>query len=114
VTPEPPQRIGAVLGDIKDDVRKLVGDELEMRRATFARRVESAAPKLGVVVLGASLALIGLVMLCVTLAFTFRAAIASWPVSTLIAGAIYVAAGGAAAAIAAKRFGAKHEKETVH
>ncbi|HEY1817288.1 MAG TPA: phage holin family protein [Kofleriaceae bacterium] len=107
-------KVGDLLGDIKDDVRKVVVDEVEMGRTTLARRVESAAPKLGVVVLGASVALIGLAMLCVTLAFAFRSTIASPAICTLIAAAIFIVAGGAAAAIAAKRLGAHHQKATVH
>jgi hypothetical protein len=112
MTPEQQPNVGELLGDIGRDVRKVVGDELEMGRATFVRRLESAAPKAGVVALGASLTIIGLAMLCVTLAFAFRAAIASWAVCTAIAAGIYIAVGGAAAAIAAKRFG--REKVTVH
>ena len=113
MTPEQP-RVGELIADIKNDVTKIVGDELEIGRATFVRRVESVAPKVAIVGLGAAIALIGLAMLCVTLAYAFHSLIASAAIATLIAAGIYIVVGGAAAAVAVKRLGSSREKETVH
>ena len=109
-----PAELVPVLQSIGRDVRTIVTDELEMGRVAVADRIESIVIKAGVALLGATVALVGFGMLCLTGAFALQAVISPlWP-RMLIMSIVYLAAGAVIALIAARRVGQRHPGDLEH
>jgi Putative Actinobacterial Holin-X, holin superfamily III len=97
--------LGEILQHIGHDVRTIASDELEMGRAALVDRLESIVKKLGVGLLGATVALIGFAMLCMTMVFALHPVIPQLWLRMLIMSIVYLGSGGAAALYIAKKLG---------
>ncbi|HEX4453878.1 MAG TPA: phage holin family protein [Kofleriaceae bacterium] len=97
--------IGELLEHIGHDVRTIASDELEMGRAALGDRLESIVIKLGVGLLGATVALIGFAMLCMTAVFALHPVIPQLWLRMLLMSVVYIGAGGGAAFYIAKKVG---------
>jgi hypothetical protein len=103
--PAPSAGIGELLQHIGHDVRTIASDELEMGRAALVDRLESIVKKLGVGLLGATVALIGFAMLCMTVVFALHSVIPQLWLRMLIMSVVYLGSGGGAAFYIAKKLG---------
>jgi hypothetical protein len=103
--PSPSAGIGELLQHIGRDVRTIASDELEMGRAALVDRLESIVKKLGVGLLGATVALIGFAMLCMTVVFALHSAIPQLWLRMLMMSIVYLGVGGGAAFYIARRLG---------
>src|ERR1700689_3104844 len=97
--------IGELLQHIGHDVRTIASDELEMGRVALIDRLESIVIKLGIGLLRATVALIGLAMLCMTVVFALHPVIPEMWLRMLIMSVVYIGAGGGAAFYIAKKVG---------
>ncbi len=97
--------LGQLLQNIGHDVRTIATDELEMGRVALADRIESIVIKVAVALLGTTVALVGLGMLCMTAVFALHAIIPPMWLRMLIMSIVYIATGGATALIVARRIG---------
>lgn len=105
----PPQgtsRVSELIHHITDDVKTIARGEVELARIELERAGRAAAADAAVVLLGAIVALIGLGLLCVAAVVALAPVIAPLWLRLVIFAAIYVVAGGALAAVFAKRLGA--------
>ncbi|HEY1551666.1 MAG TPA: phage holin family protein [Kofleriaceae bacterium] len=103
--PSPSAGIGELLQHIGHDVRTIASDELEMGRAALVYRLESIVKKLGIGLLGATVALIGFAMLCMTVVFALHSVIPQLWIRMLIMSVVYIGVGGGAALYIAKKLG---------
>jgi hypothetical protein len=106
--------IGELLQHIGHDVRTIASDELEMGRAALGDRLESIVKKLGVGLLGATVALIGFAMLCMTVVFALHPVIPPLWLRMLIMSVVYIGAGAGAAFFIAKKVGTNAGGDVEH
>jgi hypothetical protein len=114
-------QIGALLHRIGDDLKVIARDEVELTRDEIARGAQHAAADVGVTLLGAAVALIGLGMLCAVAVAALQPVIHALWARLLIMAIVYLVVGGVVAGGFAKRLGAdvphltvpRHESEAV-
>ena len=96
-------RFGGLIHRITDDVKTIARDEIELAKQDFAHSARHAATESGAIVLGGIVALIGFGMLCTAAVAALVSVIPPLWARLLIMAVIYLAAGGAIAAVFAKR-----------
>ena len=96
-------RVGGLIHRITDDVKTIARDELELVKHELSQTAKVAAIESGAIVLGGIVALIGFGMLCVTAVVALAGVIPPLWARLLIMAVIYLVAGGAIAAVFAKR-----------
>jgi uncharacterized membrane protein YqjE len=96
-------RVGGLLHRITDDVKTIARDEIELAKHELAISAKHAATESAAIVLGGIVALIGFGMLCATAVAALAGVIPPLWARLLIMAVIYLVAGGAIAAVFAKR-----------
>jgi hypothetical protein len=102
-TPSPPPTVGELLHDIERDIRTIAVDELELSRRKLGDFVESLVVKASIALLGATVALIGLGMLCMVAVIAFEPVIHPAWLRLMIMAVVYIVLGGSAVALYGKR-----------
>ena len=105
-TPPPsttPRDVGRLIDGIGRDVRTIAVDEIELARGKLADFMERLIAKATAAVLGATVALIGLAMLCVVVVLVLAPVIPPLWARMLLMSIVYIVAGGTAAYVYAKR-----------
>src|SRR5262245_61455092 len=97
--------VGELLQRITDDLRTLAKDEIELVKGEVQHRARVAAGEAALIVLGGSVALIGLVMLCASAVAALHSVIPSLALRLLIMAGVYILAGGVVAGSFGKRLG---------
>jgi hypothetical protein len=88
---------------IGDDLTSLAQDHMELARTELTHGVRSGVADAGVIVLGGVVALVGLAMLCLSAVAGLRPAIPALWLRLFLMAFVYMALGGALAALAAKK-----------
>ncbi len=100
-------RLGGLIHRITDDVKTIARDEIELAKNELAKSAKIAATESAAIVLGGIVALIGFGMLCATAVAALEGVIPALWARLLIMAVIYLVAGGAIAAVFAKKL--KHD-----
>ena len=109
-----PVRVAEILQDIGHDVRRIAVDEIELARGKMTGYLEELVLKAAGSIIGACVALIGLGLLCLTAVAALEPVIHPLWLRLLIMAVIYLAVGGAAAYLFAKRLAALHGPNLEH
>jgi Putative Actinobacterial Holin-X, holin superfamily III len=107
-TPPNPSNVTGLLEDIGHDLKTIAADELELVQRKFARYLEQLVAKAGVALLGATVALIGLGMLCMVVVVVLAPIIPPLWLRLLLMAIVYLGLGGGAAYVFARRMLAMH------
>lgn len=102
----PLPEVGELLHEIGRDVKTIASDELELVRNKLARHVEQTVTKAAAVWLGATVALIGLAMLCVVVVVALAPLVPPLWLRLLVMAVVYLILGGTVAGV----FGARLAK----
>jgi hypothetical protein len=97
-----------LLADIGRDLRTIAADELELTHSKLKQFLERQILKAGIAVLGATVALIGLAMLCVVAVVVLAPIIPELWLRLLLMAAVYIGLGGSATYVSARRILATH------
>jgi putative superfamily III holin-X len=103
---QPPAKVGDLLKHIGDDVKTIAVSELELARTKLGSYLEQTVMKAAAMILGAFVALVGLAMLCVVVVVALAPVIPALWLRLLIMAVIYLAVGGGATYLFAKRMAA--------
>jgi len=103
---QPPPKVGDLLKHIGDDVKTIAVSELELARTKLGSYLEQTVMKAAAMILGAFVALVGLAMLCVVVVVALAPVIPALWLRLLIMAVIYLAVGGGATYLFAKRMAA--------
>ena len=99
----PPGDVGELLHDIGRDVKTIASDELELVRNKLSHHLERVVTRAAAVWLGATVALIGLAMLCVVAVVALAPVLPPLWLRLLLMALVYIAAGGTVAAVVGGR-----------
>lgn len=99
----PPPDVGELLQGIGRDVKTIASDELELVRNKLAHHFERVITKAAAAWLGATVALIGLAMLCVVAVVALAPVIPPLWLRLLVMAVVYMAIGGTIAGIFGSR-----------
>jgi len=100
--------IGELLQGIGQDVRTIAIDELELSRRKLGDFMESLLIKASIALLGATVVLIGFGMLCMVAVVALQPVIQPLWLRLLMMAAVYIAIGGTAVWLYAKKMTAMH------
>ena len=103
---QPPPKVGDLLKHIGDDVKTIAVSELELARTKLGSYLEQTVMKAAAMILGAFVALVGLAMLCVVVVVALAPVIPALWLRLLIMAVIYLAVGGGATFLFAKKMAA--------
>jgi|GEM_PF-2780272 len=103
---QPPPKVGDLLKHIGDDVKTIAVSELELARTKLGSYLEQTVMKAAAMILGAFVALVGLAMLCVVVVVALAPVIPPLWLRLLIMAVIYLAVGGGATYLFAKKMAA--------
>ncbi|HEX2690413.1 MAG TPA: phage holin family protein [Kofleriaceae bacterium] len=98
-----PPKVTELLEDIGHDLKTIASDELELTRNKLIRYLEALVRKASVAFLGATVALIGLGMLCVVVVVALAPIIPALWLRLLLMAVVYIVLGGGATYIYARR-----------
>jgi hypothetical protein len=107
----PAPGVGKLLEDIGRDLKTIAVDELELAHGQLTRFFESLVAKAGMAILGATVALIGLGMLCTVAVIAAEPLIHRLWLRLLVMALLYIGIGGGLAVIYAKRLATMHGPE---
>jgi uncharacterized membrane protein YqjE len=96
-------RVGRVLHQIAEDVKTIGADEIELAKLEVQRAARTAAIDAAAAMLGGTVALIGLGLLCLVVVVALAPIIPPLWLRLLIMAVIYLVVGGLVAAVFAKR-----------
>jgi hypothetical protein len=102
VTQEP-AKVGELLKHIGEDVKTIAVSELELARTKLGNYLEQTVMKAAAMILGAFVALVGFAMLCVVVVVALAPVIPALWLRLLIMAVIYMALGGGATFLFAKK-----------
>ena len=102
-TTQQPAKVGELLKHIGDDVKTIAVSELELARAKLGSYLEQTVLKAAVMILSAFVALVGFAMLCVVAVVALEPVIQALWLRLLLMSLVFIAVGGAAAFIFAKK-----------
>ncbi len=109
VTPPPePPKVAELLQDIGHDVKTIAVDELELARRKLTVFMQQLVVKAGVAVLGATVALIGLAMLCTVVVVALAPVIPPLWLRLLGMAIVYIAIGAGTVVLCGRRMAAMH------
>src|SRR3569833_4221172 len=103
---QPPPKVGDLLKHIGDDVKTIAVSELELARTKLGSYLEQTVMKAAAMILGAFVALVGLAMLCVVVVVALAPEIPPLWLRQRIMAVIYLAVGGGATYLFAKKMAA--------
>ena len=92
------------LKHVAGDLKTIASDELELGRNALVRHLSNVVAKASIAILGAIVALIGLAMLCTTAVVALAPVIHALWLRLLLMAMIYIAIGGAATMVCARKF----------
>ena len=98
-----PPKATELLADIGRDLKTIAADELELANGKLRQFLERLVLKAGVAVLGATVALIGLGMLCTVAVVVLAPIIPALWLRLLLMAVVYIGLGGGATYVAARR-----------
>ena len=96
-------RVGEILHRLADDVKTIARDELELARLEVEKSARTAMVEAAVVLLGGTVALIGLGLLCVSAVDALQPVVDPLWLRLIIMAAVFIALGSAVAAAFARR-----------
>ena len=106
-----PAKVGELLKHIGEDVKTIATSELELARTKLGKYLEQTVMKAAAMILGAFVALVGFAMLCVVVVVALAPVIPALWMRLLIMAGIYMAVGGGAAFMFARRMAAPPDLE---
>ena len=92
-----------LLADIGRDLKTIAADELELTHSKLRQFLERLIVKAGVAVLGATVALIGLALLCMVVVVVLAPIIPALWLRLLLMAVVYIGLGGGATYVCARR-----------
>ncbi|MEO6776232.1 MAG: phage holin family protein [Kofleriaceae bacterium] len=98
-----PAQVGELLKHIGEDVKTIAVSELELARTQLGSYLEQTVMRAAAMILGAFVALVGFAMLCVVVVIALAPVIPALWLRLLIMAVIYIAIGGGAAYLFAKK-----------
>jgi hypothetical protein len=99
----PAPEVGELLQEIGRDVKTIASHELELVRNKLSRHVEKTVTRAAVVWLGATVALIGLAMLCVVAVVALAPVLPPLWLRLLVMAVVYIVLGGTVAGVVGAR-----------
>jgi uncharacterized membrane protein YqjE len=101
-----PGKVGDLLKHIGEDVKTIAVSELELARTKLGSYLEQTVMKAAAMILGAFVALVGLAMLCIVVVVALAPVIPALWLRLLIMAVVYLAVGGGATLLFAKKMAA--------